>query len=67
MGLWVYSWRWLFNFKQRDGGFGTMSIKISQDKNNIPSLVSILNYFKSSSKIYQKTSSMQITLSGHNL
>lgn len=51
----------------KDAGFGTMSIKISQHRNNRLLLVSILNYFKSSSKIYHNTSSMQITLSGHKL
>jgi len=51
----------------KDVGFGTMSIKISQHKNNRLLLVSILSYFKSSSKIYTNTSSMQITLSGHKL
>jgi hypothetical protein len=51
----------------KDPSFGTMSIKISQHKNNRLLLVSILSYFKSNSKIYRNTSSMQITLSGHKL
>lgn len=55
------------NLNTKDISFATMSIKISQHKNNRLLLVSIFNYFKSSSKIYQNTSSMQITLSGHKL
>ena len=49
----------------KNTGFGTMSIKISQHKNNRLLLVS--SYFESRSKIYHNTSSMQITLSGHKL